>query len=503
MKEKFLFYLDDSFFHFGIANKLHEKFPELYAIIDMTFPFEKFLEKQSLVPFKKIFDLHKEPYNFKKNPDVNYLKKFEEKYGINIWQNAFADGKLVNYNPFYQFNHNEILCIFEHECKFFENILENVKPDYMLIKTTDHHRIHLLYEMCKSLGISTFTLSPTRIGYRMMISSGFDEIENNKINSSTSSSKDFDVNLESYLNKFNTFEQQQTRGEDKHKQKSRKKNLFANLDDGNFYINFGRTRGKIIARLLEFKILRKRQRRQKFFDKFAIKKLDTNTPFVYFPLHVEPERTITLTQPFFRDQLEIITRIAKTLPVNYKLYVKEHPFMLKTRSSIIFREISYYKKIISLPNVELVHPTLSPKQIYPNCSIVVTISGTSPIEAAFYKKPSIVFSDVSYSYLPFISRIRNIEELPNIIKKSLNQKFDFSELDDYVRKVHENSFEIDFTGFLNSVREFYDNYLVNNDNIQEKEVSSFLQKNESYFKKLSQAYLQKINQIKLDSKNQG
>jgi hypothetical protein len=286
LKEKLLFYLDDSFFHFGIANKLYEKFPELYTVIDMTFPFEKFLEKQSLVPFKKIFNLHKEPYNFKKNPDVNYLKKFEEKYGINIWQNAFADGKLVNYNPYYQFNQNEILCIFEHECKFFENILENVKPDCLLIKTTDHHRIHLLYEMCKSLGIPTLTLSPSRIGYRMMITSDFDKIENDKKNPSTSSSKDFDMNIDSYFKKFNTFEQQQTRGESKSEQKSRKKNLFANLDDGNFYNNFGRTRGKILARLLKFKILRKRQSRQKFFDKFAIKKFDTNTPFVYFPRHV-------------------------------------------------------------------------------------------------------------------------------------------------------------------------------------------------------------------------
>ena len=501
MKEKLLFYLDDSFFHFGIANKLYKKFPELYAIIDMTFPFEKFLEKQSLVPFKKIFNLHKELYNFKKNPDVNYLKKFEDKYGINIWQSAFADGKLVNYNPYYQFNQNEILCIFEHECEFFENILENVKPNCLLTKTTDHHRIHSLYEMCKSLKIPTLTLSPSRIGYRMMITSDFDKIENDKKNPPTSSSKDFDMNIDSYFKKFNTFEQQQTRGESKSEQKSRKKNLFANLDDGNFYNNFGRTRGKILARLLKFKILRKRHSRQKFFDKFAIKKFDTNTPFVYFPLHVEPERTITLTQPFFRDQLEIITHIAKTLPINYKLYVKEHPFMLKTRSSLIFREISYYKKIISLPNVELIHPTLNPDEIYPNCSFVVTISGTSPIEAAFYEKPSIVFSDVSYSYLPFISRVRNIQELPNIIKKNLNQKFDFSELGDYVKKVHDNSFEIDFTSFLNSLRDFYDNYLVNNDNIQEKEVSSFLQKNESHFKKLAQAYLQKISQIKLDNTN--
>jgi len=416
----------------------------------------------------------------------------KKKYNINLWQKVYADSKLVYYNPFYQFNHNEILCILETECKFFESVLEKVKPNYLLIKTTDHHRIHLLYEMCKSCGIPIHTLSPTRIGYRIMISSDFDKIENNT-SSSTISSTDLDPDLESYFKQFNTFKQQQERGESKHKPISRKKNLFSNLDNGSFYLNFGRSRRKIMTRLLKFKILRKRQQRLKFFDKFAIKELDNKTPFVYFPLHVEPERTLSITQPFFSNQLEIITHIAKTIPIDHKLYVKEHPFMLKISSSLIFREISYYKKIVSLPNVELIHPTVNPDELISNCSAVITISGTSAIEAAFYKKPSIVFSDVSYTYLPFISRVRNIEELPNIMKKILNQKFDFSSFHEYVRKVHTNSFEIDYVNFLSSVRDFYDNYLVSNVHIQEKKVNSFLQENESDFKKLSHAYLQKIN----------
>jgi len=503
MKDKLLFYIDDSFYHFGIANQLSEKFTELYSIIDANPHFTKFLEKQSLVPFRKIFNLRKEPYNLKKNSDINYLKKFEEKYGINIWQHAYSDGKLVNYNPFYRFSYKEILCIFEHECKFFEDTLEKIRPHYLLIKTTDHHRIHLFYEMCKSREIPILTLSPTRIGYRVMVSGDFDKIENSGLNSSTISSKDFNLDLKSYFNKFNTFKQQQERGEVKLQQKNRKKNIFANIDDESSYVNFGWSRKKIIARLLKFKILRKRQRRQKFFDKFAIKKLDKKTPFVYFPLHVEPERTITITAPYFRNQIEVITHIAKSLPIDHQLYVKEHPFMLKTRSTLLFREISYYKKIISLQNVELIHPSLTPDEIYRNCSLVVTIAGTSPIEAAFYKKPSIVFADVSYSYLPFVSRVRNIEELPNIIKKNLNQKFNFSGLTEYIRTVHNNSFEFDLLGFFNSVREFYDNYLVSNVNLNDNKVRTFLQKNESEFKKLSMAYLLKINQIKLENKNRG
>jgi len=79
LKEKLLFYIDDSFFHFGIANQLQEKFPELYTIIDVMPQLEKFLETQSLVTFKKIFNLRKASFNLKKNPDTNYLTKFEKK----------------------------------------------------------------------------------------------------------------------------------------------------------------------------------------------------------------------------------------------------------------------------------------------------------------------------------------------------------------------------------------------------------------------------------------
>jgi len=495
---RLLFYIDDSFFHFGIANQLSEKFSELYAVVDTNPHLAMFLEKQSLVPFKKIFNIRKDTYDLKKNPDINYLQKSEEKYGINFWKLAFSDRSLVKGNPFYRFSQNEILCIFEHECKFFENILENIKPDYFLIKTTDHHRIHLLYEMCKSKGIQILSLSPTRIGYRIMISNDFDKFEKNKMNSSNVSSKDFNSNLESYFHKFNTSKQQKERGEGNLKLKSWLNNHFRNLDDGSFYLNFGRSRRKLFIRLLKFKIFRKIQRRQKFFDKYAIKKLDKKIPFIYFALHVEPERTLTITAPYFTNQIEVITHLAKSLPIDHKLYVKEHPFMMK-KNLDLFREISYYKKINSLPNVEFIHPELNLEEIYHNCSVVATISGTSPIEAAFYKKPSIVFSDVSYSYLPFISRVHNLEDLPEIIKKNLNQKFDFSSLDEYVRTVHNNSFEFDFISFLNSGKEFYYNYLVNNDNLNEKDVKSFLDKHESEFIKLSKEYQLKINQIKSEN----
>ena len=111
--------------------------------------------------------------------------------------------------------------------------------------------------------------------------------------------------------------------------------------------------------------------RQSFIDRKLAREI-SNEPFIFFPLHYEPERTLSTDAPYFTNQLETITNIAKSLPINFRLYVKEHPVM-KTMG---WRSISYYKKILELPNVKLIHPSLKPVLLYKKCALVITITGT-------------------------------------------------------------------------------------------------------------------------------
>ena len=87
-----------------------------------------------------------------------------------------------------------------------------------------------------------------------------------------------------------------------------------------------------------------------------------------------------------------------------------------------WRNISYYKKILELPNVKFIHQSFSNQEIIKNCSLVMTITGTSGLEAAFYNKPSIVFGDVVFDVLPSVYKVKNLKELPQIIKTALLQK---------------------------------------------------------------------------------
>ena len=44
-------------------------------------------------------------------------------------------------NPFYKFKKDEILNILERDCKFFESVLDEIKPEFLIIKVTDFHII--------------------------------------------------------------------------------------------------------------------------------------------------------------------------------------------------------------------------------------------------------------------------------------------------------------------------------------------------------------------------
>ena len=69
----------------------------------------------------------------------------------------------------------------------------------------------------------------------------------------------------------------------------------------------------------------KKRIREDFMKNNLITNSKFTTPYVYFPMSVDMERNILIDTPFYTDQIEIIRTVAKSLPVNYRLIVKENP----------------------------------------------------------------------------------------------------------------------------------------------------------------------------------
>ena len=492
MKDRILFWCDRKFMHFGIAKSLQEKYDcELFAIIQLTDRTKEIFREQQLVKFNQIWIFNDYVSKENQNFDLNFLKSFEEKYKINLWKIAYTDVSL-GYNKYHKFTRDEILSLFTQECKLFEEVLDKVKPHFLAIRSYDNQDTRILVELCKARGIKILMTAITRLDLRWKISDEEDYIEN--YNENYSDSIMTSDELQKYLDKFASLRQEKFMAFRKNNTSKNLKSglsllLFHNNDKYSF-LRHGRTRSKIITKNIS-SILKKKYRAS-FINKNCTREINENEKFVYFPLQYEPERTIYTPAPFYTNQLEVITNVAKSLPVEYKLYVKEHPGMQVQN----WRTISYYKQIMHLPNVRLIHTSADSKEIIKKCSLVVTVAGSSCLEAAFYNKPSIVFADVSFSSLPSVYRIKSYEDLPQTIRVSLQKKVDPSELGKFIYFIDQNSFEFDMLDSLIEVDEFYNKGLLSNNALTIQNIESCLEKRKPVFDMWALEYIKKINELK-------
>lgn len=119
--------------------------------------------------------------------------------------------------------------------------------------------------------------------------------------------------------------------------------------------------------------------------------------FVYFPLSVEPEVTLTRESPEFNHQPFALHAIASNLPADTVLAVKEHI------SSIGTRPRDFYRAIAKIPNVVLLDPREWGLDVIRKARAVATINGTSGFEAAVLGVPVLTFSSHNkYNLMPHV-----------------------------------------------------------------------------------------------------
>lgn len=163
--------------------------------------------------------------------------------------------------------------------------------------------------------------------------------------------------------------------------------------------------------------------------------------YIYMPLHLIPESTTFVKAPMYINELSVIEAVSKSLPINWKLYVKEHQSMIGER------QIEFYKKINKFHNVKLVKSNFyrDPKPWIEKSLGVVTITGSSAFEAAMLNKPAIVFGNVFYNVIPSIKVANSFEELENLFKviEINNQTQDYTlECAAYLKTINEVGTEL-------------------------------------------------------------
>jgi hypothetical protein len=118
-----------------------------------------------------------------------------------------------------------------------------------------------------------------------------------------------------------------------------------------------------------------------FASKFFENKDYEGIRFFLWPLHYRPEGVV-LVQGNGLDEIKLISQVAKMLPENTRLFVKENPLMVGIRS------LSVYKDLERMEGVTLVSPISDSIELIKHSIAVIGLTGTALLEGQLVGKPS-------------------------------------------------------------------------------------------------------------------
>ena len=128
---------------------------------------------------------------------------------------------------------------------------------------------------------------------------------------------------------------------------------------------------------------------------------------------------------------------------------------------------------------------------------MISLSGSSPLEATFYQKPAIVFGDVVYSLIPSIFKVNTLEQLPKLIEKAISSKVDLSYLNRFIDLIEKNTVNFDMFEFqtLFNKKFYYQGYLFDVE-IDEEDIKKFLDEIKDGFRDITDYHVRKISENK-------
>lgn len=476
---KICFFLQRRFAYIGhaMACQIKEISPEseFCALVQSRTSLE-FIKNQKDIEYTSIIsgeDIYRSLYDVEL--DQEFLNKFEKEYGLpNLWPYLYIDrvtmhGQFIREYPYDHptLSHEDMQRCIQVNAKAIIAFLEKEKPHAIVVSVIGTVASALLYHIARKMGIQTINIEFARIGPRIIFSEDdntftwvkerFAEIRAGSSSSENGAAKKFIEDFRGHPVPYDAEFMQEAYGpkgriselrflSPKKLMKSvpwHLKTLLADIHkkkNRDYIDNF-------IWWALWDKLLRKMRSIRGFGDLYS--KPDMQTKFAYYPLHTDPEVATMRYAPYHTNQQEIIRAIAHALPINMKLYIKEHPSMFG------YRPRRYYEEILKIPNVCLISPNVPSGELSRNAAITLTITSTAGWESLLQKKPVVTFGNTFYNDIPGVKFCRSFDELPYIIKEQLEKwKSDDALLIDYASALLEDSVDVDFSQMWNEATPF-------------------------------------------------
>jgi len=395
-----------------------------------------FLREQDFVKYDYIYDFDNLDEQFL-NEDVNHeeLRAFEETiHGKSLWRFIAMDriwGKpfvkeCLNVSPIPKeaSSSENILKIVHGYINYYKKIFSEFKPDVVIFKIGMHSMMTPIFEQfCRNMNVPFISLVSTRVQNYIAITPN-KECTFPQVNETYKKIMKREISIDPspgekcYNELISSFNDKQSTdyffGTKIHNQLDEVRGKHHNLILSNLrtiaesVLNWRKMRmlykSKKIAvrnpygvkRLyynFKYNLYCSYQKRKLLFDKNLYDAFNPDEKYLYFPLTVTPEYTTQVQANMWINQLMIIDALAKSVPCDWQVYVKEHPANVVYRA----RPSSFYKEIKSYANVKLISVDISNHDLISNAQFVVNILSTTGWEAVlFYRKPVISFTEAFY-----------------------------------------------------------------------------------------------------------
>ncbi len=393
--------------------------------------------------------------------DLPFLKTLEMEYGIpTLWRFIAVDrtvmhNQLVREYPYDTppYTHEEILKITQVKAKKILEFIETEKPDFLFASVVGSIGSLLLFHIAKKKGIQTLVVHPTLIKDTYTLSETYnsftyvDALFDKEKNTPQISQESY-ARARAFLETFRKNAHPHWELGDPKRQPVTRAQQLSFLKPSNLYRilrwMFVSIKDHVTHEdrhdfnyIGPWNYIRDGVRRKLRNIRGVSDLYDTFEPkedCVFFPLHYEPEISLSLYAPFVPDQISAVKQVARALPVGYVLYVKEHPAMVP------YRPRRFYQELKKIPNVRLIDPRITSFEILPHAKLITTITGSTGWEATLFGKPVITFGDIFYNKLSFVKNCETPKDLPWLVKEQLEVfRYNEEELISYIAALFEES----------------------------------------------------------------
>lgn len=359
------------------------------------------------------------------------LRDKEEKYKIgSIWSVFYVDRFLIRYS------HDDAVRFIKLHVAFFDEILQKEKPSILVNEGVALFSSYIFLLMakvhgCEYLGICCSNTEVMEKIYFIKNDESMNNYELNRIYAQRRVSPESLKKAEEYIEHFRKYSVKPSSVEiyKKHHgiEPKFKISFFSDILKYLFSVLFikeNRYNYELYNRKKEIYLYNLTN-----YFKYLRQKKYYNAPdyqkdiYYFFPLHFQPEASTLVNASYYEKQLYAVDLIAKKLPGDTVLYVKEH------FAELGHREMYFFKKLCEYPNVKLIHPAEDSHELIKHSSGVIVLTSTVGWEAMFYRKPVYILGNPSYASFKYCRKIDRIDDLTREIIKAEKSRVPEKEYD--------------------------------------------------------------------------